>query len=44
VVDTFYVTDLVGHQISAKSRQTRIRRALLTAIGGEEQPAEAKAS
>jgi len=44
VVDTFYVTDLVGHQIAAKSRQTRIRRALLAAIGGEEEPAEAKAS
>jgi [protein-PII] uridylyltransferase len=44
VVDTFYVTDLVGHQIAAKSRQTRIRRALLEAIGGVEEPVEAKAS
>jgi [protein-PII] uridylyltransferase len=33
VVDTFYVTDLVGHKLTAKARQTRIRKHLLTAIG-----------
>ena len=39
VVDTFYVTDLVGHQVTAKARQTRIRRRLLEAIGADEAPA-----
>ena len=33
VVDTFYVTDLVGHKITAKARQNRIRKELLEAIG-----------
>ena len=33
VVDTFYVTDLMGHKVTAKARQTRIRRALQDAIG-----------
>jgi [protein-PII] uridylyltransferase len=33
VVDTFYVTDLTGHKITAKARQTRIRRRLQEAIG-----------
>ena len=33
VVDTFYVTDLVGHKVIAKTRQNRIRRELLEAIG-----------
>ena len=33
VVDTFYVTDLLGHKVTAKARQTRIRRRLLEAIG-----------
>ena len=35
VVDTFYVTDLVGHKIAAKAktRQNRIRKDLLAAIG-----------
>jgi [protein-PII] uridylyltransferase len=32
-VDTFYVTDLVGHKITAKTREHRIRRELLAAIG-----------
>jgi [protein-PII] uridylyltransferase len=36
VVDTFYVTDLTGQKVTAKSRQNRIRRALLDAIGFEE--------
>ena len=26
VVDTFYVTDLVGHKVTAKTRQNRIRQ------------------
>ena len=33
VVDTFYVTDLVGHKVTAKARQNRIRKELLEAIG-----------
>jgi [protein-PII] uridylyltransferase len=33
VVDTFYVTDLVGHKVIAKSRQTRVRKKLIEAIG-----------
>ena len=33
VVDTFYVTDLVGHKLTAKARQSRIRRKLIEAIG-----------
>src|SRR5688572_18792217 len=36
VVDTFYVTDLTGHQVTAKARQNRIRRSLLEAIGFDE--------
>ncbi len=32
-VDTFYVTDLVGHKIVAKARVTRIKKNLLDAIG-----------
>jgi [protein-PII] uridylyltransferase len=36
VVDTFYVTDLMGHQVTAKARQNRIRRSLIAAIGLEE--------
>ncbi len=32
VVDTFYVTDLVGHKLVAKARQGRVRRKLLEAI------------
>jgi [protein-PII] uridylyltransferase len=35
VVDTFYVTDLTGHKVTAKPRQNRIRRAMQEAIGGE---------
>ena len=35
-VDTFYVTDLLGQKVTAKARQTRIRRELLAAIGLEE--------
>jgi len=45
VVDTFYVTDLLGHQVTVKARQNRIRRVLLEAIGGEAAAApRAKAS
>jgi [protein-PII] uridylyltransferase len=46
VVDTFYVTDLVGHKITNRARQSRIRRRLLTVMGVDEKaPAsEAKAS
>ncbi len=33
VVDSFYVTDLTGQQITAKPRQNRIRKSLLDAIG-----------
>jgi [protein-PII] uridylyltransferase len=41
VVDTFYVTDLVGHQIIAKARQARIRSAIIAAIGdGDAAPEE----
>ena len=32
VVDTFYVNDLLGHKITAKTRQGRIRKALSAAI------------
>jgi [protein-PII] uridylyltransferase len=31
-VDTFYVTDLVGHKVTSKARQARIHRNLLDAI------------
>ncbi len=41
VVDTFYVTDLVGHKITAKARQGRIRKALVEAIE-REKPAQAR--
>jgi [protein-PII] uridylyltransferase len=46
VVDTFYVTDLTGHKVTAKPRQNRIRRAMQEAIGGESAaaPIEKKAS
>jgi [protein-PII] uridylyltransferase len=33
VVDTFYVTDLVGHKVTSKTRQNRVRKQLLEAIG-----------
>ncbi|WP_224406489.1 [protein-PII] uridylyltransferase [Afifella sp. IM 167] len=33
-VDTFYVTDLLGHKITAEARQKRIREQLIEAIGG----------
>jgi [protein-PII] uridylyltransferase len=33
VVDTFYVTDLVGHKVTSKTRQNRVRKELLEAIG-----------
>jgi [protein-PII] uridylyltransferase len=32
-LDTFYVTDLTGHKVTAKARQMRIRQSLLDAIG-----------
>ncbi len=31
-VDAFYVTDLVGHKLTAKTRESRVRRELLKAI------------
>ncbi len=43
VVDTFYVADLVGHKITDKSRQTRIRRSLLEAIKPPAKAVRAKA-
>ena len=45
-VDTFYVTDLVGHQVTSRARQNRIRRSLMEAIGFDEAGAveEMKAS
>jgi [protein-PII] uridylyltransferase len=46
IVDTFYVTDLVGHKITNRQRQYRIRRKLLPILGAGEQAtaSEAKAS
>ncbi|MFZ1680450.1 MAG: ACT domain-containing protein, partial [Rhizobiaceae bacterium] len=35
VIDTFYVTDLVGHKISNPSRQDRIRERLVAILSGE---------
>ncbi|MBV2142297.1 [protein-PII] uridylyltransferase [Falsochrobactrum sp. TDYN1] len=35
VIDSFYVTDLVGHKISNANRQGNIRRKLLAVLGGE---------
>ncbi len=43
VVDTFYVTDLIGHKITDKSRQTRIRKSLFGAIEAPAKAAKAKA-
>ena len=43
VVDTFYVADLVGHKITDKGRQTRIRKRLLEAIAPPAKAARAKA-
>ena len=40
VVDTFYVTDLTGHKITAKLRQNRIRRALQEAISPDRAAAQ----
>ncbi|GGA88395.1 bifunctional uridylyltransferase/uridylyl-removing enzyme [Brucella endophytica] len=36
VIDTFYVTDLVGHKVSNPARQGNIRRKLLAIFGKEE--------
>lgn len=36
VIDTFYVTDLVGHKISNQARQGSIRRKLLALFGKED--------
>ncbi len=33
VIDVFYVTDLVGHQITNTARQNRIRKKLLALFG-----------
>ena len=38
VIDTFYVTDLVGHKISNPSRQERIRERLAAILAGETAP------
>lgn len=35
VIDSFYVTDLVGHKISNANRQSAIRRKLLALLGNE---------
>lgn len=35
VIDSFYVTDLVGHKISNATRQGNIKRKLLALLGGE---------
>ena len=35
VIDTFYVTDLVGHKIENQTRQARIRDALLAVLEGK---------
>ncbi|MCY1381994.1 Bifunctional uridylyltransferase/uridylyl-removing enzyme [compost metagenome] len=35
VIDSFYVTDLVGHKISNATRQGNIRRKLLAVLGVE---------
>ncbi len=35
VIDSFYVTDLVGHKISNATRQGNIKRKLLAVLGGE---------
>jgi [protein-PII] uridylyltransferase len=43
-VDTFYVTDLLGHKVTSKPRQARIRQQLLAAIGGETVLPDRKAS
>ncbi len=36
VIDSFYVTDLVGHKISNASRQGTIRRKLLALLVGDD--------
>ena len=43
VVDTFYVTDLIGQKITDKSRQTRIRKSLFGAIEAPVKATKAKA-
>jgi [protein-PII] uridylyltransferase len=35
VIDSFYVTDLVGHKISNATRQGNIRRKVLALLSGE---------
>ncbi len=35
VIDTFYVTDLVGHKIESETRQTRVRDALLEVLSNK---------
>ncbi len=43
-VDTFYVTDLIGHKIWSKDRLAKVEQALLAAIAaGEPKPAKAAA-
>jgi [protein-PII] uridylyltransferase len=32
VIDTFYITDLIGHQISSPQRRGRIRNAILAVM------------
>ena len=40
VVDTFYVTDLVGHKVTNANRQAAIRRRMHAAFDGEAAKAE----
>ncbi|MEZ5809890.1 MAG: [protein-PII] uridylyltransferase [Rhizobiaceae bacterium] len=48
VIDTFYVTDLVGHKIEDAERQARIKRRLIGVLdgkrGAKKQPARRKAA
>lgn len=44
VIDSFYVTDLVGHKISNATRQGNIRRKLLGVLSGEKMAARQTAA
>jgi len=43
VVDVFYVTDLMGAQITSPTRQAAIKRAIIPLFGPEAKPSKAKA-